>query len=704
MNKAYTLREELDSDYIALRDNAMVSGLSMTEDNMRQTKSASSSFRSPSQREVVSKEAMLLRKELKKSKKIRLPTVKRSEYNLADVNATAKVPIWIMPLKPLMRREKGKPLRVWSISVYDDNNPPLKAMFTTAQVLLDRGIIDEVHYHDFGCKSAGRAHQALMSHSALSGEIIVEQRNEIKPSAVGPLATHRAAQSMSIWPRYCTPSMVYDLYARIAENDDVILFSESTLLEYPTPEKVEQLLLTAQTQHKEVAWSANLINNAVTSWMHQALRVLPFSIASLDIPSGDGLKSDLDINGALAYKLALHYARNKEAYSSMDGYVSVPTGVGMNLDFAAVRGERLQQAQKHILNGLHPVVALTQKVAQEQAAVVKVDLGVLAVQGARASQSAYGRDMGSVINFGAKTSVRSKPVDHPTSRVFNQSRSENLNIWMIFAGRRSRLELQVSFWIEAIEKGFIDEVHLWDFTCLFPNKPDRKENYDYLIELSGTYPWVFVFDTPCNGWAPAYSFYQIWLREQDVVIKGDDDIIYVRVDAIPGFTAAVREHPILDIVSANVINNGVCAYFMQAHARCSTPEEIGVMEYPENAPHNAWGGTLWESKEAVMRVHEHFVKNPTCYFSMQGLQKYSERLSINFLAWSGAKADRVAWYASFGDDETFLTHMWNTVDKGQQAIYNPLIVSHATFGSDQQHAYDFIFKLYKDAKLSTSLR
>ena len=46
-------------------------------------------------------------------------------------------------------------------------------------------------------------------------------------------------------------------------------------------------------------------------------------------------------------------------------------------------------------------------------------------------------------------------------------------------------------------------------------------------------------------------------------LKCDDDIVYLDIDKLGDFVEFRRTNPNYVVVSANVVNNGVCAYFQQ---------------------------------------------------------------------------------------------------------------------------------------------
>jgi hypothetical protein len=53
----------------------------------------------------------------------------------------------------------------------------------------------------------------------------------------------------------------------------------------------------------------------------------------------------------------------------------------------------------------------------------------------------------------------------------------------------------------------------------------------------------------------------------------DDDIVYADLEQLPAFLAFRIAHPEYFLVSANVVNNGVCGYFQQQHGAVPRPSQ-----------------------------------------------------------------------------------------------------------------------------------
>ena len=149
-------------------------------------------------------------------------------------------------------------------------------------------------------------------------------------------------------------------------------------------------------------------------------------------------------------------------------------------------------------------------------------------------------------------------------------------ILFIFAGRKKFFEIQ-KYYIGKILNDFEEaELHLWNF-C----RNDADNNY--LQELSKELPRTRIFNQYYEGtnpifecskevgvlcgctkcrvgkWSEPYKFYASAYKDHQVLyVKLDDDIVFIDTSRFKDFIKEARDQPNV-VVSANVINNGVCA-------------------------------------------------------------------------------------------------------------------------------------------------
>ncbi len=180
---------------------------------------------------------------------------------------------------------------------------------------------------------------------------------------------------------------------------------------------------------------------------------------------------------------------------------------------------------------------------------------------------------------------------------------------------------------------------------------------------------------------PYWQAYDYYARRLDkfsdaVFLKCDDDIVYVDVEKLNGFIEFRRTNPHYFLVSANVVNNGVCAYLQQASG--AIPANIGHFEHPPGG----FGGSLWLSGERATQLHDFFLGRERKSLPLpKASVEWTERQSINFVAWLGK--DLVHMALPKCDDEYALTVGLPTFLDRPSAIYSDFTVSHLSFGPQE---------------------
>jgi hypothetical protein len=125
-------------------------------------------------------------------------------------------------------------------------------------------------------------------------------------------------------------------------------------------------------------------------------------------------------------------------------------------------------------------------------------------------------------------------------------------------------------------------------------------------------------------------------------------------------------------LSANVVNNGVCAYFQQASG--AIPPGFDEFEMPRGG----MCGSLWASGAKAQRLHEYFLKNPAAFRdAARAPICWSERVSINFVSWLGADLMHIP--DIMADDEHDLCYGVRRRARKLNAIYPRFLASHLSF-------------------------
>lgn len=196
----------------------------------------------------------------------------------------------------------------------------------------------------------------------------------------------------------------------------------------------------------------------------------------------------------------------------------------------------------------------------------------------------------------------------------------------------------------------------------------------------------YLMDT-CNKkpWNNYYDHYSHEEYKNDLIIKCDDDIVFIDLNKFGDFIDFSRRTTDKDLILANTINNGVAAYFQQSILGI-LPFEYDNYEFPAD---NGKCGSLWESGPKAEKLHQYFTENyRDIIFKRDDFSKMSEkeyldvmsRYSINFFSYKGKD-----WYKLKDcalDDERILTvDFVRDEQKFKNIMFIDFYVSHLSFYS-----------------------
>jgi hypothetical protein len=189
------------------------------------------------------------------------------------------------------------------------------------------------------------------------------------------------------------------------------------------------------------------------------------------------------------------------------------------------------------------------------------------------------------------------------------------------------MRILLPYAVAAAQRGLADEWHLWDY-CR------QASDSSYLREMERAHPTFIKVFVPAgeggeegdgeggegkvwkghkHGFTAVYQHYAklgdrtgytgFGMEEgsgqysgkyngKSTIVKVDDDIVWMGLDQMQGFLQYREGHPEHFFVSANVVNNGVCAFHQQEHGA-----SIRAWNLPRE--HKEYGkvGSVWCSKE-----------------------------------------------------------------------------------------------------------
>jgi hypothetical protein len=118
-----------------------------------------------------------------------------------------------------------------------------------------------------------------------------------------------------------------------------------------------------------------------------------------------------------------------------------------------------------------------------------------------------------------------------------------------FAGRRRYLEVLLVYVNELLDKGLVDEFHIWDYT----RDPDDAN----WIQENCQRHQIFQVKEKNNCWREYYEYYEKLevVDPMSILIKCDDDIVFIDVDAFEGFIKNRLDSPQHLLAFPSIINN-----------------------------------------------------------------------------------------------------------------------------------------------------
>jgi len=180
-----------------------------------------------------------------------------------------------------------------------------------------------------------------------------------------------------------------------------------------------------------------------------------------------------------------------------------------------------------------------------------------------------------------------------------------------------------------------------------------------------------------RSWLEYYRYYtKERLGPDSILIKCDDDIVYIDPSRFARFLQKRREHPEFIVMFPSIINNGVCAHYQQREGLL--PEEaLGRFPYDTTC------GKLWGDGKLCGRLHDYFADHHREFVEKSaGLDKViahpiGDRLSINFFAI--LSSDLGIFQQIGGDDEMEMSVKMPKLHKRNNGVDMGFVVSHLAF-------------------------
>jgi hypothetical protein len=186
----------------------------------------------------------------------------------------------------------------------------------------------------------------------------------------------------------------------------------------------------------------------------------------------------------------------------------------------------------------------------------------------------------------------------------------------------------------------------------------------------------YFMDTCEKSWKNYYNHYAKGF-ENDIIMKCDDDIVYIDVVQLPKYIDFIKNND-YDLVFANTINNGVSAFFQQEFDLI--PKQLMELEYPENG----FCGSLWEDGKKAEKLHDYFIENYKKFVTHRSNKciEINTRFSINFFGYKGKNWHKIA--DCYIEDEHTLTVECVNKRNFKNMLYCDFYVSHLSFAKQNE--------------------
>lgn len=250
-------------------------------------------------------------------------------------------------------------------------------------------------------------------------------------------------------------------------------------------------------------------------------------------------------------------------------------------------------------------------------------------------------------------------------------------IFTVFAGRKGNLKLLFDYVNDLLDKGSVSEFHVWNYT------KDEIVDEPWLKRNIRKDPRVKLFEVKDKnkGFDEYYEYYTPdKFGPDDVIIKSDDDIVFIDTDQFDSFVERRRKLDKFVLVFPSIINNKACA---------QAQREFGLLDPKEFTNENIEG--LWTNATIAEFLHQSFINNFQKFIekSRKDGGDYpvhlqlggNEIININFFAIL-AKDLGIFQQAVGRDDEQFLSRV------GFHYMDMSMVVSHLAFAPQRSDGFN----------------
>jgi len=219
---------------------------------------------------------------------------------------------------------------------------------------------------------------------------------------------------------------------------------------------------------------------------------------------------------------------------------------------------------------------------------------------------------------------------------------------------------------------------LWEYLDPFDfgvNQPQSPSSKVKLMNVSNK-----------NLWQEYYKHYNSSRYPNHVIIKCDDDVVFIDNASFEHFIKNRIEDDEHLLMFPSIINNEISLYYQVLHGIIPENIIIPVTYTPSGT------GLLWGDGTRAQTLHEYFIEHQKDVIERsrknQTLQniKYNDRVSINFFAIKSR--DLYVFQIIGNEDESELTQIIPGLIGRSHCFYMGMIVSHLSFAEQRRTGLD----------------
>jgi hypothetical protein len=297
-------------------------------------------------------------------------------------------------------------------------------------------------------------------------------------------------------------------------------------------------------------------------------------------------------------------------------------------------------------------------------------------------------------------------INNKTIRIYERklifTEIKNRVKFCVFAGREKNIKILHYYIEKLLEKKIIDEYHIFNFTRNINDYKYLKEEYDRLSNKYEKKIYIhnlenkFIERRNKTDWSNFYKNLMNMVNDQDVIIKCDDDILFIDIYSLKNAIEDRIRDKYSFIIHSNCINNGVCVYY-QKHLYKKLEEQLSIY------PTGGIMGILFEKPEMGYVIHKEFCKD--ILEDINNIKKYiiediyiDTRISINFILINGEDVKYLKDITS--DDEYMISSFIPEKLLRPNKIKGDLITSHLSYSIQEKIILynDNILNEYKKIK------